>query len=127
MSKLTQPRRAQYKTLSFATIIGVALSSAPAMAQNANDSADEGKNIIVVTAQFREQNLQDIPLAITAVTGEMIEAKSQTNLQQVADTAPNVAIRPQGASFGPSVTASIRGVGQNDFNPAFEPGVGHLY
>jgi len=124
MSKLTQLRHAQFKTLSFATIIGVALSSAPAMAQNANDSADEGNNIIVVTAQFREQNLQDIPLAITAVTGEMIEAKSQTNLQQVADTAPNVAIRPQGASFGPSVTASIRGVGQNDFNPAFEPGVG---
>jgi len=124
MSKVIQPRLAQFKTLSYAAIIGVALSSAPSMAQNANDSADEGKNIIVVTAQFREQNLQDIPLAITAVTGEMIEAKSQTNLQQVADTAPNVAIRPQGASFGPSVTASIRGVGQNDFNPAFEPGVG---
>ena len=79
---------------------------------------------IVVTAQFREQNLQDTPLAITAVTGEMMEAKSQTNLAQVADQAPNVAIRPQGASFGPSVVASIRGAGQNDFNPAYEPGVG---
>jgi iron complex outermembrane receptor protein len=53
-----------------------------------------------------------------------MEARSQTNLAQVADTAPNVTIKPQGASFGPSITASIRGVGQNDFNPAFEPGVG---
>jgi iron complex outermembrane recepter protein len=87
--------------------------------------ADNGSlEEIVVTAQFREQKLQDTPLAITAVSAAMIEAKSQTNLQEVADGAPNVAIRPQGASFGPSVTASIRGVGQNDFNPAFEPGVG---
>ena len=100
----------------------------PALAQSGGDQddADEtpGNNVIIVTAQFREQNIQDTPLAITAITGDAIEAKSQTNLAQVADTAPNVSIRPQGASFGPSVTASIRGVGQNDFNPAFEPGVG---
>jgi iron complex outermembrane receptor protein len=35
-----------------------------------------------------------------------------------------VILKPQGASFGPSVTASIRGIGQGDFNPAYEPGVG---
>lgn len=124
MTKLTQPRLTKLKTLSFATIIGVALSSAPAMAQNTDSAEEQDDNIIIVTAQFRETNLQDTPLAITAVTAEQIEARSQTNLQQVADGAPNVSIRPQGASFGPSVTASIRGVGQNDFNPAFEPGVG---
>lgn len=96
----------------------------PAFAQNSGAEEETDPNEIVVTAQFRSQNLQDTPLAITAVTAAVIEAKSQTNLAQVADAAPNVAIRPQGASFGPSVTASIRGVGQNDFNPAFEPGVG---
>lgn len=102
----------------------VALYAAPAFAQQASDEESANTGDIVVTAQFREQRLQDTPLAITAVTAAMIEAKSQTNIQEVADAAPNVAIRPQGASFGPSVTASIRGVGQNDFNPAFEPGVG---
>jgi iron complex outermembrane recepter protein len=107
-----------------ATASGLALSMAtPVLAQDAAE--DDGKTEeIIVTAQFRNQNLQDTPLAITAVTADMIQSKSLTNLQQVADTAPNVAIRPQGASFGPSVTASIRGAGQNDFNPAFEPGVG---
>jgi iron complex outermembrane receptor protein len=79
---------------------------------------------IIVTAQFREQRLQDTPLAITAVNAALMEARSQTNLAQVADTAPNVTLKPQGASFGPSVAASIRGIGQSDFNPAFEPGVG---
>lgn len=113
-----------------ASVAGVSLAAlctaTPAMAQDSapQAEAEADPNVIIVTAQFREQNIQDTPLAITAVTAEMIEAKSQTNLAQVADMAPNVAIRPQGASFGPSVTASIRGVGQNDFNPAFEPGVG---
>ncbi len=104
-------------------ISALALMAHPAMAQNAEQD-NERDNTIVVTAQFREQNLQDTPLAITAVTAEMLEAKSQTDLATVADNAPNVQIRPQTAAFGPSVTASIRGIGQGDFNPAYEPGVG---
>ena len=97
--------------LRFALAAGASLAAlsmaAPGFAQStAGDSApqaeaDADPNEIIVTAQFREQNLQDIPLAITAVTAAMIEAKSQTNLAQVADGAPNVSIRPQGASFGP--------------------------
>lgn len=79
---------------------------------------------IIVTAQFRAQRLQDTPISITAVNAAELEAKSQTNLAQVADAAPNVSLKPQGASYGPSISASIRGVGQNDFNPAYEPGVG---
>ena len=79
---------------------------------------------VVVTAQFREQNLQATPLSITAVTGDMLELRSQTNIAEVASQAPNVTLKPQGAAFGPSMGASIRGVGQFDFNPALEPGVG---
>lgn len=109
-----------------ASAIGIAASLAlgglvaPAFAQDAEE-VDDGT--IVVTAQFREQRLQDTPIAITAVDAEMMEARSQTNLVQVADAAPNVQIKPQTSAFGPSVSASIRGVGQNDFNPAYEPGV----
>ena len=87
-------------------------------------AAQDATGEIVVTAQFRQQRLQDTPIAITAVTSALMEAKSQTNLAQVADTAPNVTLKPQGASFGPSVAVSIRGIGQSDFNPAYEPGVG---
>lgn len=83
-----------------------------------------GANEIIVTAQFREQNLQDTPLAITAVSAAMLEARSQTDLAQVARQAPNVSLAPAGQSFGASLIASIRGVGQSDFNPALEPGVG---
>ena len=90
----------------------------------AAEEPDTALDEIVVTAQFREQNLQDTPLAITAVTAEMLEARSQTNITEVANQAPSVTLKPQSAMFGPSIAAYIRGIGAADFNPALEPGVG---
>src|SRR6478609_5837509 len=66
---------------------------------------------IVVTAQFREQNVQDTPLAITAISGEMLEARSQTNIVEVAAQAPSVTLKAQAPMFGPAIAAYIRGVG----------------
>jgi iron complex outermembrane recepter protein len=98
---------------------GLALVPA-AFAASTDDTLEE----IVVTAQFREQNLQSTPLSITAVNAELLESRNQTNIAEVASQAPNVTLKPQGAAFGPAMGASIRGVGQFDFNPALEPGVG---
>jgi len=97
-------------------------------AEAEDGSATAGGNsnagVIVVTAQFREQSLQDTPLAITAITGDMLQERSQTNVAEVANQAPSVTLRSGNANFGPSLAASIRGIGQHDFNPALEPGVG---
>jgi len=101
---------------------GTAVAGGAATAAPADTSGQVEE--IVVTAQFREQNLQKTPLAITAVSGAMLEARSQTNIAQVANQAPSVTLKPQGPAFGPSLGANIRGVGQFDFNPALEPGVG---
>jgi iron complex outermembrane receptor protein len=101
--------------------IGVTPAFAQAPAEN-----DAGATLqeVVVTAQFREQRLQDTPIAITALSSEMLEARNQTNITEVTANAPNVTLTPAGAGFGSSATASIRGVGQADFNFALEPGVG---
>ncbi len=79
---------------------------------------------VIVTAQFRSQNLQETPLAITAITGDMLEARSQTSIYEVAAQAPNVFLAPQAQANGSGLIAYIRGVGQTDFNFALEPGVG---
>jgi iron complex outermembrane receptor protein len=79
---------------------------------------------VIVTAEFREADVQDTPIAITAVNADMLEARSQTNIFQVAAQAPSVSLQPSGASVGPALTAFIRGIGQTDFNYALEPGVG---
>jgi len=107
--------------LGVAASVALALGTAQtAWAAEKDDQLEE----VVVTAQFREQNLQDTPIAITAVTGEMMELRNQTNIFQVAAQAPNVMLSPQGQSNGTGLLAFIRGVGQTDFNYALEPGVG---
>ena len=101
----------------------VAAAPAPASTANTNTNPNIAPDIIV-TAQFRGQRIQDVPLAITAVDSALLAARSETNIAQVAKNTPSVVIVPAGGAFGPSIGASIRGVGQFDFNPAYEPGVG---
>jgi iron complex outermembrane receptor protein len=105
----------------------LALMASPAFAQSSSAPAEEGDAAgreIVVTAQFREQRLQDTPLSITAVDAALLESRNQTDLSQIAGQAPNVTLNAMGGAYGSSLGASIRGIGQFDFNPAYEPGVG---
>jgi iron complex outermembrane receptor protein len=100
-------------------------SSAASAAEAPQDDQNDGRtNVITVTAEFREANLQDTPIAITAVNSEMLEARGQTNISQVAAQAPNVSLTPQPQNGGTGLIAYIRGVGQTDFNYALDPGVG---
>lgn len=106
--------------------------AAPAMAQQAqaqdqaqaDENTPESAREIVVTAQFREQRLQDTPLSITAVDATLLASRNQTDIAQIAQQAPNVQLNAMGGAYGSSLGAAIRGVGQFDFNPAYEPGVG---
>ncbi|WP_137680798.1 TonB-dependent receptor [Aurantiacibacter suaedae] len=116
--------KTRFRTLAYGMPLLALGLGLPAHAQDNGEEGSRANNVIIVTAQFREQALQDTPLAITAVTADDLEAKSLNDLATAADSAPNVQIRPATAAFGPSVVASIRGIGQTDFNPAFEPGVG---
>ena len=102
--------------------LALLMATSSAFAQQAanSDQLEE----ITVTAQFRSENLQETPLAITAVTGDMLEARSQTSIYEVANQAPNVFLAPQAQANGSGLIAYIRGVGQTDFNFALEPGVG---
>src|SRR5258707_4904478 len=79
---------------------------------------------IIVTAQYREEKLQDTPIAISAFTAAAIDQQGASKLSDILSSAPSVLLRPQSAAFGESVAAFIRGFGQADFDPAFEPGVG---
>jgi len=112
-----------------ACAVSLFLGSGEAMAADQDPAipaapSDQGLQEVVVTAQFRRQNLQDAPLAITAVNAALLEQRNQTALAEVTNQAPNVVLKETGGAFGPGMSAFIRGVGQADFNPALEPGVG---
>jgi iron complex outermembrane receptor protein len=100
------------------------LNAAPAYAQAPAGAETGGLEEVVVTARYREENLQQTPIAITAITAQDIEVKGFTSASDIALSVPNASFRPAQQAFGNTMTAYIRGIGQNDFNFAFEPGVG---
>ena len=68
----------------------------PAMAQEA---ADSDSDVIVVTAQKREQNLQDVPIAINAIGNEKLDQLQVSELQDVVKFLPSVTIQQGGPGF----------------------------
>ena len=78
---------------------GPALAQADSSQAADTDTDGEDSGEILVTAQFREQNLQDKPIAITALNAEMIEARGQTNLSEIGASAPNVTLREAPATL----------------------------
>jgi len=96
-------------------------------AQDAAEAADQPEEEtvgeIVVTAQFREGNLQRTALSITAVNAEGLEARGMTNVVEIGNLIPNAVIQPLGAGFGATAAAFIRGVGLGDVSLSYEPAV----
>jgi iron complex outermembrane receptor protein len=106
----------------------VALNATSASAQSTEAAPEQLQSEtadIIVTAQFRSQNLQDTPLAISAVNAELMAARSQISIADVAKSSPSVAIEPSASGGGPaSSNITIRGIGQTDSIGGVEPGVG---
>ena len=109
-------------------ISALALAAAsPAAAQDAVQPAaaeEPAVGDIVVTARFRTENLQDTPLAITAMSADMMKARGYASVADVGSTAPSVFLRPANSGNGKTTLATIRGIGQGDYNFALEPAVG---
>jgi len=104
--------------------LALALPFTQTRAQDGQDTTATTLDTVQVTAQFRSQNLQETPLAISAMTADMMEARGQLSVLDVASAAPNVNIKPMAVNYGSGAAVFIRGVGQNDGSFALEPGVG---
>ena len=97
------------KTL--ASAVASALLTSPVLAQSVLEE-------VVVVAQKREQNLQDVPIAINAFTGRQMNALGVSESFDIAAFSPGVHI--SGNLAGQNTQFSIRGVTQNDFNDIIE-------
>src|SRR6202167_2224670 len=81
---------------------------------------------IVVTAEKRTENIQEVPIAITAFSESDLRAKGVTDIHSLSTLTPNVNL-DAGSPFSGSnsvLSASIRGIGQDDFAFNLDPGVG---
>lgn len=99
----------------------LALSAGVAAAQT---SAQDSTAIeeIVVTAQKRAENLQDVPVSVTALTSDALAARGVNNVLALNNLAPGMRISAADAAANPKIY--IRGVGLSDFNPNASSGVG---
>lgn len=106
-----------------ALLAGAAWSVVPTLAFA--QAAEEGTGVeeVVVTARRREESLKDVPVAVTAVTGERLAATGAVDITTLQQTTPNLTVQVARGSNS-TLISFIRGVGQQDPLWGFEPGVG---
>ena len=80
------------------------------------ETSDTALETLVVTAQRRAQNVQDVPASITALSSETLERMQITSINQLSSAAPNLQVTQE---FGPGspATFTIRGVSSANFGP----------
>lgn len=103
--------------------------AAPAAAQEAPaETLDQNTETtqtaeIVVTARRREERLVDVPIAVTAISSEELTRRGALDITDVGQSVPNVTLEPSRGTNS-TLTAFIRGIGQQDPVAGFEQGVG---
>ncbi len=113
--------KAKATLLSGASALIVGAFTAPSYAQDAEDPAV--RDVVVVTAQRREQDLQDVPLSVSSFSGDDLEDIGAADLTEVGKFSPNVTLEVSRGTNS-TLSAFIRGVGQQDPVGGFEAGVG---
>jgi iron complex outermembrane recepter protein len=76
---------------------------------------------VVVTARLREENLQDVPIPVTAVSGDQLDKEHQATVKDFAQKSPSLTVNAPNARQS---SIAIRGVGKNIANEALEASVG---
>ncbi|MBB5986860.1 TonB-dependent receptor [Sphingobium lignivorans] len=107
-------------TLASASLLSLAISGA-AMAQE--EASRAMPDDIIVTATKMATNVQDVPIAITAVTAETLMQRSITSSADLGAIVPNATFRQTGGAYGRGLSAFMRGIGQADTAVSQEPGV----
>lgn len=113
------------KSVFFAACSSIALSlSGPALAQGAatEQSADATIAEIVVTAQKRSERIQDVPIAITAVSGDSLAERGITDPKGLAKAVPGLNVATT-SGYGGKLNYTLRGVGLNTYSSVQEPAV----
>lgn len=102
-------------------VLAASFVAAPAMAQDAAAEEAAAPGEIVVTAQKRSENLQDVPLAVSVLSGERISDQGGINLETAQTLIPTLNIQKSGTTLNQSLY--MRGVGTATFSIAAEPSV----
>ena len=114
------------RKVNFLVSVAMLAMTVPAWAQEqskpAEEATAEGGDDIIVTATRREESLSNVPIAISAVSGEALANTGATDIRALNQLAPSLLV--QGATSEAAFTARVRGVGTVGENPGLESSVG---
>ncbi len=116
--------------LLYGTVLSSFLLISPTLSYSEEEKAESRTawllEEITVTARKREEGLQSTPIAISAFSGKSLEYRGVTNVGEIAQFTPNLSFQNNPSFGGASNSAAIyiRGVGQKEFLPTVDPGVG---
>ncbi len=81
---------------------------------------------VVVTARKREESLQDTPISVAAFTADDMSNRQIDSTDQLTQVTPNLSFSSHAPSAGNNASSQIfiRGIGQTEFLPSTDPGVG---
>ena len=114
------------RTVLFSAILLASVSALPALAQQASGAAPAAADVtvdqVIVTAEKRPENVQDIPMSVTAFSGAQLEQANIVNATDLARFAPSFNIFT--ANDNRNSTIVIRNLGTSGTNPGIEPDAG---
>lgn len=114
-----------------ACAVSMPLTAAVAQGSSAEENGDEASSTeIVVTARKREERISDVPIAISAFTGDQLREQGVSSIADISNIAAGVVLREDVAGrASPSIV--IRGIGFDDFrsngNPAVAVNIDQVY
>ncbi len=116
------------KKLDLLAATALTLLATPAFAQQTTPAADDGQeyqssNEIIVTATRRNETVQDVPIAITAIGAQELQNAGVDNVRDLEQLAPSIQTST-GQSSATGTTIYLRGITTGGDNPGFEPAVG---
>ncbi len=119
-------RRAGGTVICAALMAGTSSLAYAQQAEEADTAMINSLEEIIVTARKRSENIQETPIAITALSTTQLEQRSLTNLVEIGAYIPNVVMNtsPSSSGGGNNAQIYIRGIGQSDFLFTTDPGVG---
>ncbi len=98
------------------------LGTARAQDAAARGAGNHALKEIVVSATKRKENLQTVPISVTAISGRAIERLHAVNLTDISSMVPNVELQGWG-SFPTQALFAIRGIADTSVEPMYDPPV----
>jgi iron complex outermembrane receptor protein len=125
----SEKSKAKISALSIA-VLTATLGITPTYAADEENKADpeklKGLEKIVVTTRKRTENLQQTPISITSFSADELESRQIDSSDQLTQITPNLSFSSNAPSSGNNASSQIfiRGIGQTEFLPTTDPGVG---